>query len=162
MEPNKFFESHFLANKAKFPKLDIKEMKIGYGEDLAAAGIEDNSVDAVVMTLVLCSVQDQQKCFQEIRRVLKSGGKFFFMEHILDTEDSSIMMIQRILTQCGFWPFAFDGCAIDRDTDRQLELAGFSQLDQRRYDLPAREDSPLFFKVVRTFIRKHTMGVATK
>lgn len=162
VEPNKFFESHFLANKAKFPMLDIKEMKIGYGEDLASAGVEDSSVDAVVMTLVLCSVQDQQKCFQEIKRVLKPDGKFFFMEHILDTEDTTIMMIQKILTQCGFWPFAFDGCYIDRDTDNQLQLAGFSHLQQKKYDLPAREDSPAFFKVVRTFIKKHTMGVATK
>ena len=108
VEPNKFFETHFLNNRAKYPKLNINDMKIGFGEDLAAAGVEDSSVDVVVMTLVLCSVNDQQKCFQEIKRVLKPGGKFFFMEHIIDT-DPTIMTIQKILTQCGFWPFAFDG-----------------------------------------------------
>ena len=59
VEPNRNFESYFNENRAKFPKLEISEIKEGYGEDLAAAGIEDNSVDAVVVTLVLCSVEDQ-------------------------------------------------------------------------------------------------------
>ena len=59
MEPNRNFESYFNENRAKFPKLDISEIREGYGEDLAAAGISDNSVDAVVVTLVLCSVDDQ-------------------------------------------------------------------------------------------------------
>ncbi len=36
----------------------------GYGENLAAAGIPDASVDAVIMTLVLCSVEDQRKCIK--------------------------------------------------------------------------------------------------
>jgi hypothetical protein len=36
----------------------------GYGEDLAAAGIPDNSVDAVIMTLVLCSVFEPDKCIK--------------------------------------------------------------------------------------------------
>ena len=50
---------YFNENRLKFPKLEISEIKEGYGEDLAAAGIADNSVDAVVVTLVLCSVHDQ-------------------------------------------------------------------------------------------------------
>ena len=50
---------YFNKNRLKFPKLEISEIKEGYGEDLAAAGIADNSVDAVVVTLVLCSVHDQ-------------------------------------------------------------------------------------------------------
>ena len=114
VEPNHNFESAFLANRNKYPQLEVKDLKIGYGEDLAAAGIQDNSVDAVVVTLVLCSVQDQQKCLREIKRVLKPGGKFFYMEHIIDDTDANIRMAQKILTSCGFWEFAFDGCCIDR------------------------------------------------
>ena len=58
--------------------------------------------------------------------------------------------------------FIYVGCAIDRATDVEVEKAGFSSLQQRKFDLPAREDSPIFFKVVRTFIKKHVLGVATK
>ena len=162
VEPNRHFESKFDENRAKYTNLDIKDMKIGFGEDLGAAGVEDESVDAVVMTLVLCSVTNQQKCLQEIKRVLKPGGKFFYMEHIADDTDANILMIQKFLTKIGFWGFAFDGCAIDRHTDEALEMAAFSKLDQRKYELHANENSPMFFKIVRTFIKRHVMGVATK
>ena len=111
VEPNQCFRAAFESNKANYPKLDIKQMKVGYGEDLP---IEDNSVDAVVITLVLCSVMDQAKCFSEIKRVLRPGGKFFYMEHIVDDVDGTVRIAQQILTNCGFWEFAFDGCCIDR------------------------------------------------
>ena len=114
VEPNQHFASFFVANREKFPNLEVKDLKIGYGEDLAAAGIESNSVDAVVVTLVLCSVQDQAKCFSEIKRVLKPGGKFFYMEHIVDDMDGTVRIAQQIFTKCGFWEFCFDGCCIDR------------------------------------------------
>ena len=163
VEPNHNFESRFNENRAKYPDLDVKDMKIAFGEDLGAAGIEDNSFDVAVMTLVLCSVNDQQKCFQEIKRVLKPGGKFFFMEHIADDTNSTILMIQKILTEIGFWPFAFDGCCCDRATDEAMKKSCcFSNIQTTKYDLPARDDSPIFFKVVRIFIKRHVMGVATK
>jgi len=161
VEPNHHFESKFNENKAKFENLDIKKMKIGFGEDLAAAGIEDDSVDAVVVTIVLCSVKDQQKCLQEIKRVLKPGGKFFFMEHIADDENSNILMLQKVFTQCGFWPFCFDGCCIDRTTDVEIEKAGFNEVVKRKYTLPFKESSSMFIKIVGTFFKRHVMGVAT-
>ena len=114
VEPNHNFESHFVANRNKYPKLEVKDLKIGYGEDLGAAGVEDSSVDAVVVTLVLCSVEDQAKCLREIKRVLKPGGKFFYMEHILDDTEASIRIAQKCFTSCGFWAFACDGCCLDR------------------------------------------------
>ncbi len=45
----------------------------GYGENLAAAGIPDVSVDAVIMTLVLCSVEDQRKCIK-VGTILIAGS----------------------------------------------------------------------------------------
>ena len=71
-------------------------------------------------------------------------------------------MLQKILTKIGFWPFAFDGCCIDRATDEELDKAGFEKVVKKKFNLPAREDSPIFFKVVRTFIKRHVMGNATK
>jgi len=163
VEPNHNFESRFNENRAKYPDLDIKDMKVGYGEDLAAAGIEDSSFDAVVITLVLCSVNNQQKCFEEIRRVLKPGGKFFFMEHIADDQNPTLLLIQKTVTEIGLWPFLFDGCCCDRATDDAMKKSCcFSNVQATKYDLPAREDSPIFFKFVRTFIKRHVMGVATK
>ena len=114
VEPNLHFADAFVANREKYPNLEVKDLKIGYGEDLAAAGIDSASVDAVVVTLVLCSVQDQAKCFSEIKRVLKPGGKFFYMEHIVDDGNSQLRLVQQILTTIGFWQWAFAGCCLDR------------------------------------------------
>jgi len=162
VEPNQHFASFFVANREKYPNLEVKDLKIGYGEDLAAAGIESNSVDAVVVTLVLCSVQDQTKCFSEIKRVLKPGGKFFYMEHIVDDMDGTVRIAQQIFTKCGFWEFCFDGCCIDRPTAENVEEAGFSKVEQKKYDLPLSDLMSPLFKIVRIFIKRHVMGVATK
>jgi len=162
VEPNHNFESHFVANRNKYPKLEVKDLKIGYGEDLGAAGVEDSSVDAVVVTLVLCSVEDQAKCLREIKRVLKPGGKFFYMEHILDDTEASIRIAQKCFTSCGFWAFACDGCCLDRSTAEAVENAGFAKVDQKKYDLPLSDLMSPLFKLVRIFIKRHVMGVATK
>src|SRR5690606_29297239 len=42
---------------------------------------EDDTFDTVVETLVLCTVADPEATAAEIRRVLKPGGRFLFMEH---------------------------------------------------------------------------------
>ena len=54
---------------------------------LASADIEhlafpDNTFDAVVATLVFCSVERPVVGFQEVRRVLKPGGQLHLIEHV--------------------------------------------------------------------------------
>ena len=162
VEPNRHFESFLKENGSKYPLLDVDDMKVAFGEDLMVAGIEDNSFDAVVMTLVLCSVEDQQKVYQEVRRVLKPGGKFFFMEHIADDESSTMFLIQKFLMECGLWPFVFDGCNIDRATDEEMKKAGFAKIEATRYNLPINDSQPFWFKIAMKIIRRHVMGIATK
>ena len=162
VEPNLHFAKYFADNRAKYPHLEIKDIKEGFGEDLSSAGIADNSVDAVVMTLVLCSVQDQQQCLQEIRRVLKHGGKFFYLEHIIGGDGSYTKSLQKLLMMGGFWPFMADGCCLDRDTDRQVLSAGFQKVDQKKFELPIPSDSPIIFKMFGPILKPHVMGVATK
>ena len=42
----------------------------------------DGSVDAVVCTLVLCSVDDARQAIREVRRILKPDGRLVFVEHV--------------------------------------------------------------------------------
>jgi ubiquinone/menaquinone biosynthesis C-methylase UbiE len=46
-----------------------------------ALPFDDGEFDTVVSTLVLCSVDDPVTAVREIRRVLKPGGRFVFLEH---------------------------------------------------------------------------------
>jgi len=132
------------------------------GEDLVAAGVADSSVDAVVMTLVLCTVDDQIKTLSEVQRVLKPGGKFYYMEHIIAQEGRALRFLQQGLMLGGFWTFLVDGCCADRPTDKVMEKAGFSKVDQRRYDLPLQSSDNWIFKAPATVIQPHVLGVATK
>ncbi|XP_023326272.1 methyltransferase-like protein 7A [Eurytemora carolleeae] len=162
VEPNPNFVPYFEENRKKYKSLKINDMKQGYGEDLKAAGIEDESFDAVIMTLVLCSVQDQVKCIKEIQRVLKPGGKFFFMEHVLGNNGDNVRYIQEIVMQGGFWPCMFDGCCTNRDTFTTMEqTGGWSKLDQTKYELPASKTNKMF-NLTRSVIHPHLMGVGTK
>jgi len=137
-------------------------LKQGVGEDLAAAGIADSSVDAVVMTLVLCTVQDQQKTLAEVQRVLKPGGKMYYIEHIISQEGTALRTVQKILMLGDFWPFLVDGCCCDRPTDQVVAKACFSNVVQKKYDLPFESSESVVFKLPAHIIQPHVMGVATK
>jgi len=165
VEPNLNFRSYFDKNKAKWDsELEIGEIKEGFGEDLAGAGFKDESVDAVVMTLVLCSVADPKKCIKEIKRVLKPGGKFFYMEHIAADSKSQygLRLLQNILMLGGFWPFMADGCCTNRATDVTMSNAGFTDVNQKNYDLPIENEERWNLKLLGRIVKPHVMGIATK
>ena len=56
----------------------------------------DSSVDIVVSTLVLCSVDDPRASIAEIHRVLRPGGRFLFLEHVIAPRRGLLRASQRI------------------------------------------------------------------
>ena len=48
---------------------------------------EDGSFDTVLASLVLCSVGSQERALAEMRRVLKPGGHYLFLEHVRSDDD---------------------------------------------------------------------------
>lgn len=59
--------------------LEITNLIVGRAEDMN--GIKSNSMDMVVHTFILCSVDDHNKALSEFHRVLKPGGVCVFVEH---------------------------------------------------------------------------------
>lgn len=88
--------------------------------------LPDASVDAVVSTLVLCSVRDQRVVLAEIHRVLRPGGHFVFVEHVAAPRGTVLRRVQRAVRAA--WRIAGGGCEPDRETWRALDGAGFRQV----------------------------------
>lgn len=91
----------------------------------------DNSVDAVVCTLVLCTVPDPLQMVGEIRRVLKPGGRFFFIEHVAAEQGTFLRRMQNLFHRP--WRYVFEGCHTNRETGALLRAAGFSRLDMEEF-----------------------------
>ena len=94
--------------------------------EVSAAGVEalpfsDSSFDTVVSTLVLCTVRDQVSALQEIRRVLRPGGRLLFIEHVR-AAGSMASWQDRIEP---LWRLLLGGCHPNRDTVAAIRQAGF-------------------------------------
>jgi ubiquinone/menaquinone biosynthesis C-methylase UbiE len=85
--------------------------------------VETSSVDAVVVSLVLCSVRDQSTALREFQRVLRPGGQLRFLEHV-QAGTRGMARVQRFL-DASIWPRIAGGCHIGRDTVRAIEQSGF-------------------------------------
>ncbi len=82
------------------------------------------SLDAVVCSLVLCSVPDQQAALKEIQRVLKPGGKLAFLEHVAADGKPSRLKWQRRIEPV--WKQLTGNCHLTRRTEAAITAAGFN------------------------------------
>ena len=94
--------------------------------------LPDASADAVVTTLVLCSVRDVATSVAEARRVLRPGGRLVLLEHVAG--DGRLGRVQRFV-QPVYGPLA-GGCHLSRDPLATIAAAGFAVDDVRRVELP--------------------------
>jgi ubiquinone/menaquinone biosynthesis C-methylase UbiE len=85
---------------------------------------QDESFDAGVASLVLCSVPDQARALAEFHRVIRPGGELRFYEHVV-AERPIPARLQR-LADATFWPRVGGGCHLSRDTRTAIERAGFA------------------------------------
>lgn len=79
--------------------------------------------DAVVSTLVLCSVRDPQKALAEVLRVLQPGGRLAFLEHVAAWNNPGRLLWQRRVEP--LWKRLAGNCHLTRDTEGALSKAGF-------------------------------------
>jgi ubiquinone/menaquinone biosynthesis C-methylase UbiE len=81
------------------------------------------SFDAVVATLVLCSVDSVPMALAEVRRVLRPGGRLLLIEHIAAPQGSVRRHAQRLFEP--IWKRLAGGCHLQRDPRFHLAKAGF-------------------------------------
>lgn len=145
VDPNRKMEKYAqaAAEAAGLPPANFKFLHaVSESLPLRAA-----SVDAVIGTLVLCSVTDVNLTLQEVRRVLKPGGIYLFVEHVAAADGTALRFIQGLLDP--LQQTLADGCHLTRKTGKNITEAGFSNVDSRQVVLST-----------ASLINPHIIGIA--
>jgi len=119
VEPEPYLRRHAQAAAADAPvPVDVRA---GVAEALP---LPDGAFDAAVTCGVLCTVRDQAAALAELRRVLRPGAEFRFMEHVRAAGGVKAH-VQRALDVSRVWPAIGGGCHCSRDTVAAIRGAGF-------------------------------------
>ena len=129
VEPNRHMERYLMAEALRLGRK--VRLEVGVAEQLPFG---DASVDAVLASLVLCTIRDVPRALQEIRRVLRVGGRFVFIEHVAAPSGSWGRRVQRLIRRP--WGVLGDGCHPDRETWRAIEGAGFRSVELTHFRIP--------------------------
>lgn len=84
--------------------------------------LDDASVDSVVVTFTLCTIDDVPAALAEMRRVLKPGGELYFSEHGRAPEPQVAALQDRLTPH---WQRFSGGCRLNRDVRVMIADAGF-------------------------------------
>jgi ubiquinone/menaquinone biosynthesis C-methylase UbiE len=102
---------------------DERRIPVSFVEASAEAiPLDQRSVDTIVSTWTLCSIPQAATALQEMRRVLRPGGRLLFVEHGLAPEQA-VRWWQDRLTPV--WRRISGGCHLNRPIRSLIEDAGF-------------------------------------
>ncbi len=146
VEPDRHMRAKLEAKLAEVaPRFPVEVVDVG-AEHLP---FDDGAFDAVVSTLVLCTVPDPAAALAEARRVLRPGGRLLFLEHVVAADRSKRHAWQRRLEP--LWKRVAGGCHLTRDTVAAIEGAGF-EVEHRRESM----------RKANALVRTTERGVAVK
>jgi len=84
--------------------------------------LDSNSIDTIVTTYTICSIKNTDEAFEEMRRVLKPGGRMIFNEHG-KAPDPFVNQWQNRLNP--LWGRLSGGCSLNKDIPGLIQSAGF-------------------------------------
>lgn len=129
-----------LADRARAAAQVVPVRVVVTGETAEAVG-GDEPFDAVVCSLVLCSVRDPQNVLRRLYSLLRPGGQLRYLEHIASAGARG--RFQRFV-DATLWPRLFGNCHTHRDTERSIVEAGFDvDASRREWTLPAWSPMPV-------------------
>ena len=151
VDPNPAVEAYAESQAARLLGQDKDKFQLiqGKAEDLP---FDDNSIDAVVGTHIMCTVKDLDKALSEILRVLKPGGFYIFVDHVAAKPGGPLFAVQKTLEPG--WKCVASGCHLTRDVLSNIRRAGFSAVNAEEFEMSVPWAARIF--------APHIAGVATK
>ena len=126
IEPNPYMHAR-LRRAARRHDVEL-EIRSVVGERI---DLPDASAEAVISSLVLCTVSDPAAVLAEIRRILRPGGRFSFAEHVAAKPGTPTHWSQRMVRRP--WAWVFEGCSCERDLTSLIASAGFTSVEIAPY-----------------------------
>jgi len=125
-------EPSLRARELAQPRIDASETTVQHvGLDGQRLPLDDASCDGALSTFTLCTIPDVAAALSELRRVVKPGGQFHFLEHGLSPDEPVAKWqhrVEPIQKRVG------DGCHLTRDPVAMITDAGFEVMrHQCRY-----------------------------
>jgi SAM-dependent methyltransferase len=134
IEPEPTLREH-AAGVARAAPVPI-EVREGTADTLP---VEDASCDAVVLSLVMCTVPDPAAGLAEARRVLRPGGQVRFYEHVRSAH-RFVAVAEDLVAP--IWARFAGGCHPNRDAVGALTSAGFDVSVVRRFGFSPQRGIP--------------------
>jgi len=103
-------------------KADISVIHAGVGSPELAKLIPANGLDAIVCTLVLCTIPDPVAAVRDFKRWLKPGGRLIVLEHV-HAPNGVRRAVHQFLNPA--WNVLAEGCHLTRETANMLRNEGF-------------------------------------
>lgn len=113
---------------------DAAPVRVVVESDTAEGFSAGEPFDAVVCSLVLCSVRDPHGVLRRLHSLLRPGGELRYLEHVASAGARG--RFQRFV-DATLWPRLFGNCHTHRDTERAIVEAGFEvDTSRREFTLP--------------------------
>lgn len=113
--------SAWLIDRARARAAELGLVFVPLPVGAEAIPLPDASVDTVVSTWTLCSVGDLPRTLSEVRRVLRPGGCFLFVEHGLGPTPGLRRWQHRLNP---VWRRLAGGCNLNRAVDTEVRASG--------------------------------------
>ncbi len=141
LEPSPFMKKR--AELKVTTKLNVEFLINKINDEEVEKRISDKSLDYIVCTLVLCSVDDPEKALVKFHRWLKDDGKLIVLEHI-HSENKVNKKLQDAVNPV--WKKVADGCNLNRNTDVLIKQNGFVAIEEEYFQSSIRFHSGVFIK----------------
>lgn len=145
IEPKTSF-NELIQRRARYYGIEVEI----HNYNAEVMNIKSNSVDMVLGSLVLCSVKSPVKVISEIKRVLKTDGRYIYLEHVKAERNNWLCSLQHFIKKP--WKWFFDGCHLTRNTGKIIQNALFTRVQIEEF-----ESKTIFLPII-----PHVCGVAVK
>lgn len=119
VEPSKAMQDKSID---KIGQKHIELLNVGVNDEILNHRIKENSLDAVVCTLVLCTIPNPEESIKKFKKWLKPTGKLVVLEHV-HSDKKFNSKLENFLNP--FWNKFADGCNLNRNTNELILQNGF-------------------------------------